>query len=180
MKVPISLHPVITGYCLPLFLFLFLGPHLWHMKVPRVGAEWGQGSNPHLRSWEPGILVEFSLSCDRNSLLNIFLCLCWQYVYLLWRKVFSFFLSFFLFRAAPTAYGRAARDWMELHLLVYTTATAVLDPSCVYDLHYSSWQCWILNPLSEAWDWTHILMDISHVPNPLSHNELLQYFLLMQ
>ena len=40
----------------------------------------------------------------------------------------------------------------QLHLLAYTTATATPDPSHVYDLHHSSWQRWILNPLSEARD----------------------------
>ena len=28
------------------------------------------------------------------------------------------------------------------------------DPSCVCDLHHSSWECQILDPLSEARDWT--------------------------
>ena len=40
----------------------------------------------------------------------------------------------------------------ELKLPVYTTATATQDPSCIYSLHHSTWQCWILNPLSEARD----------------------------
>ena len=39
---------------------------------------------------------------------------------------------------------------LELHLLASTTATAMQDPSCIFDLHYSSWQYQILNPLSEA------------------------------
>ena len=38
----------------------------------------------------------------------------------------------------------------ELLLLAYTRATAMPDLSCVYNLHYSSQQCRILNPLSEA------------------------------
>ena len=37
------------------------------------------------------------------------------------------------------------------------------DPSHVCDLHWSSWQCWILNSLGKARDWTHILMDTSRV-----------------
>ena len=40
----------------------------------------------------------------------------------------------------------------ELELPAYTTATAMQDPSCVCDLHHSSWQPWILTPLSEARD----------------------------
>ena len=41
---------------------------------------------------------------------------------------------------------------LELQLLAYATATATPDLNCVCDLHHSSWQCWILNPLSEARD----------------------------
>ena len=37
-----------------------------------------------------------------------------------------------------------------LQLPAYARATATQDPSCVYDLHGSSWQCRILNPLSKA------------------------------
>ena len=39
---------------------------------------------------------------------------------------------------------------LELQLLAYTTATAVWGPSHVCDLHYSSQQRWIFNPLSKA------------------------------
>ena len=52
---------------------------------------------------------------------------------------------------------------LELYLLAYTTATATADPSRVCNLHYSSWQLHILNPLSEARDQTCILMDTSWV-----------------
>ena len=48
-------------------------------------------------------------------------------------------------------------------LLAYTTATATRDPSRVCDLHHSSWQQRILNPLSEARDRTHVLMDTSWI-----------------
>ena len=41
--------------------------------------------------------------------------------------------------------------------------TATWDLSCVCDLHRSSWQCWILNPLREAKDRTHNLM----IPNQI-------------
>jgi len=39
-----------------------------------------------------------------------------------------------------------------LQLLAYTTATAMPDPSLIFDLHYRSWQCRIPNPLREARD----------------------------
>ena len=61
-------------------LFVFLGPHLHHMEVPRLGVE------------------------------------------------------------------------SELQLPAYTTAIATPDPSHVCDLHHSSQQCRILNPLSKARD----------------------------
>ena len=59
---------------------------------------------------------------------------------------------------------------LELQLPAYTTATATWDPSHVFDLHHSSWQRPILNPLSEARDRTCILMDTSQILNLLSHN----------
>ena len=45
----------------------------------------------------------------------------------------------------------------------------MLDLSHLCDLHRSSQQRWILNPLSEARDRTYNLMDASWVLNPLSH-----------
>ena len=41
---------------------------------------------------------------------------------------------------------------LALRLLAYTTAIATPDPSHVCDLHHSSWQSWVVNPLSEARD----------------------------
>ena len=55
----------------------------------------------------------------------------------------------------------------ELQLPAYTTAIAMPDLSLICDLHLSLWPCWSLNPLSEARDGTHILMDTSQV---LNHN----------
>ena len=50
---------------------------------------------------------------------------------------------------------------VELELQLPATATAVPEPSRVCDLHHSSWQGRILNPLSEARYRTYILMDPS-------------------
>ena len=52
---------------------------------------------------------------------------------------------------------------LELQLLAYATARATWDLSSVCDLHQSSRQCLILNPLSEARDRTCIVMDTSWV-----------------
>ena len=38
----------------------------------------------------------------------------------------------------------------EMQLPAYTTATSMSDWSCACNLHHSSGQRWILNPLSEA------------------------------
>ena len=57
---------------------------------------------------------------------------------------------------------RLGVEW-ELQLLAYATAIATQDPSHVWDLHHSSWQRRILNPLSEARDQTRILMDIIRI-----------------
>ena len=51
----------------------------------------------------------------------------------------------------------------KLQLLAWTTATATLDPSHVCNLHHSSWQHQITDPLSEARDWTCILTVTSRV-----------------
>jgi len=74
-----------------IYLSAFLGPHLWHTEVPRLGVQ------------------------------------------------------------------------SELQLQAFTTATAMQDLYNVCNLHHSSRQCWILNPLSEARGQTHILMDTSQI-----------------
>ena len=58
----------------------------------------------------------------------------------------------------------------KLQLLAYASAAAMLDLSHICDIHHSLWKHRILNPLGKARDQTHILMDTSQVPNPLSHN----------
>jgi len=74
------------------------------------------------------------------------------------RDVENVFLSLFLtyvpsfvffWRATPTAHGSSpARGWWKVWLLAYNTATAIPDLSHICDLYQSSWQFWILNPLS--------------------------------
>ena len=52
---------------------------------------------------------------------------------------------------------------LELLLLDYTRATTMCDPSLLCDLHSSSEQCRILNPLSKARNRTHNLMVASRI-----------------
>ena len=76
-------------------------------------------------------------------------------------KLGGFFGLFFFFatsRAAPMAYGGS-----QARGLIRAVATAMPDPSHLCDLHHSSWQCQILNPLSEARDPTLVLMDANRV-----------------
>ena len=49
----------------------------------------------------------------------------------------------------------------ELQLLA--TATAMPEPSCIFDLHHSSQQHQILNPLSKARERTHNLMVLGFI-----------------
>ena len=78
---------------------------------------------------------------------------------------------FFLSRATPAAYGSSqVRGWFGAAIKAYTTARAIWDLSHVCDLHHSSRQHWIPNPLSETRDWTHIFMDTSWIFNLLNHN----------
>ena len=68
--------------------------------------------------------------------------------------VLLFILFYFIFMAASAAYGgsQVPRSQMELYLLAYTTATAKSDLSCVCNVHHSSRQRQLLNPLSQARD----------------------------
>ena len=61
---------------------------------------------------------------------------------------------------------------LELQLLAYATDTATPDPSHIFDLHHSSPQRQILNPLNEARDQTRILVDASWVLSPAPQREL--------
>ena len=61
---------------------------------------------------------------------------------------------------------------LELQLPAYTTATASPDPSHIYNLHHRSLQHRIPDPLNEARDWTHVLMDSF----PLHHSGVLSPF----
>jgi len=59
--------------------------------------------------------------------------------------------------------GSQARGLMGAVAPAYARATAMWDPSRVCDLHHSSWQHQILNPLSKSRDQTHNLMVPSRI-----------------
>ena len=88
---------------------------------------------------------------------------------------FFLFLSFF---NGCTCGSSQARVKSELQLQAYAIVTATSDLSCMCNLHHSSWQCWILNPLREARGWTPSPWIWWVVLSLLSHSwELLGYFL---
>ena len=70
---------------------------------------------------------------------------------------------FFSFRADPLHMEVPGSGQIIVTAASLDTTTATRDPSHVCNLHPSSQQHWILNPLSEARDQTHIFMDTSQV-----------------
>ena len=106
----------------------------------------------------------------KGSKTNVVLCV---------KPTFSFFSLFLLFREHlwHLEVPRLGTE-LELQLPAYSIAIATPDSSHICDLHCSSRQCQILNPLSEARDGTRILTDTSQVLNALSHNGNSHIFLL--
>ena len=82
-----------------------------------------------------------------------------------WIKRKKFFVCFFVFLGLHQWHMEASGLGVELEMQLpaYATATAMPDLSCVCYRYHSSRQCHILNPLSEARDWTCILMDTNWV-----------------
>ena len=88
-----------------------------------------------------------------------------------YKAAFTYFFIYFLFFIFFGFLGLHPQDMegsrlevqSELQLPAYNTPTATPDLSLVCDLHHSSRQCWILNPLSEARDGTHNLMVPSQI-----------------
>ena len=76
-----------------------------------------------------------------------------------------FFFFFFVFLGQHPQHLEVSRLGVqsELQPLAYTRVTAKPRSGRVCDLHYSSWQHWILTPLIEARDRTYVLMDASQV-----------------
>ena len=113
-------------------------PHLRHtpqlMALPDSWpTEQGQGLNPHCHGyWSDSFLLRH----NGNSEKYLFRCTFF----------FFFFLELHLRHMEVPRLGVES----ELQLQAYSTATAILDQSCVCNLYHNSWQCWILNPLSQG------------------------------
>ena len=84
------------------------------------------------------------------------------------RRILFYCFIYFLFSCFLGPHPRHVEvprlgDESELQLPSYATAAATPDLSCICDLHHSSRQCQILNPLTEAWDQTCNLMVPSQI-----------------
>ena len=76
------------------------------------------------------------------------------------RRIKSTFFFFVFFRASSAAYGSSqAKGWIGAAAARLCHSHSNTCRTC--HLHHSSWQHWILNPLREARDRTHVLMDTS-------------------
>ena len=104
---------------------------LWHLEMGAL-----PGANPLSQcgrgAWKALIFLFF---------LNLSLCVCVCVLHPLPMEVPSLGVE------------------LELQLPAYTTATAKRNPSLICELHHSSRQCWILNPLRGMREGTCILVD---------------------
>ena len=88
------------------------------------------------------------------------ICSIWPFQF---EKVFFFFVFTFLWpHLWHTKVPRLGVE-SELQLPAYAAATATPDLSCVCDLHHSSQQRQILNPLRDARDQTCVLMNTNQI-----------------
>ena len=89
-----------------------------------------------------------------------------------WTDSFIYLFIYFCFLGPPPWHMEV--PWLgvesELQLPAYTTATAMWNPSCICDLHHSSQQHQVFNPLSKARDQTRILMDTCQIDFLLNHD----------
>ena len=92
--------------------------------------------------------------------------------------IFNFFV-FCLFRATPMVYGGSqARGLIGATAASLHHSHAMQDSGQICNLHCSSRQHWILNPLSRARDQTHILMEMSQIHFCCATREVLYSTLL--
>ena len=79
-------------------------------------------------------------------------------------QFFGFCFFFLLFRVTPTVYGGSqARDQIRATAAGKRHSHSKAGSELSVDLHHSSWQCQIPDPLSEARDQTRILVDSSRI-----------------
>ena len=160
-----TMHFIFQAYILKFYLFIylvFLGLHLHHMEVPRLGVEselqlpayttttamrdLSHICNLHCSSRQCRILNPLNEARDQTCNLTVprqirFHC----------PTTGTPDLAYFLKEASEPC----LRPTPQL--------MATPDPSCIFDVHCSSWQYQTLNPLSEARNRTCVLMDTSQI-----------------
>ena len=138
-------------------------------RIPRrdnTAGQWGRlskwtnqasGVSRKLRGQEseyldltPTLLPTCHMTWAKHSILSLYFPISF---------FFLFFSSFFFFFKWPHMEVPGLGGESKLQLPAYTTATATPDPSHICDPRHSLRQHWILNPLTEARDRTHILTD---------------------
>ena len=126
----------------------------------RVLPSWGPGTTSHFRPCFASPVLALPLVTSGGA---PGFCLLPPPFPLATGEVDNFhrFLFFFLFRAAQA--GSQARGRIRAAAATCITDTATWGLRCTCDLHHSSGQHQILNPLSEAREGTCILMDPSRV-----------------
>ena len=122
--------------------------YFWRMSRSFISEEWVNVTLPYAQAqWLTNLPESPNHYHSKGRItIIIFVCFC------------------FFFRAHPwhMKVPKLGVE-LELHLLGYTTATATWDPSSICNLHFSSQQHWVFNPLIQDRDWTCILMDASPV-----------------
>ena len=160
----------LCAYSFFFFFFSFLGPHPWHMGVPRLGVK----SELQLLVYttatatpDPSLVCDLHHSSQHHQILDPLskardgTCILMdpslvrfaapQRELPIQCSVFFHFLWLYLWHMEVPELG------VYLELLAYATDT--LNPSCICDLCCSLQQCLILNPLSKPRDQTHILTE---------------------
>ena len=147
--------------------------NLHSLNLPMVYANWGNSCFPlrsslHLFlfyaiSLTSKFIIPYTLTLLQSGFL-LFIWTTWKQVGFLLHSHFWFF-SFFLFLGPHPWHMEVPRLWvrMERQLPAYATATAMQDLSHICDLHHSSHQRQILNPLSKARDQTRNFMVSSRI-----------------
>ena len=148
---------LLTFSSLKMFIFLGLAVTGFAVFLTLKFLGWIYG----IHFWTSALLVCFW------PLFSIPLCSClssrWHHLHPLY--LFMYLFSF-LGRGGPHPHHMEVPRLeieSELQPPAYAIATAVWDPSHTFDLHHSSQQCQIFNPLSEAKDWTCKLMVTSQI-----------------